>query len=84
MEDIDTARLLLRLIPPRAVYAALSGDVKTLEQDLAATVPADLLEDPDVLRHAQARLSEDADYLPWSAPAMARSQWQVIACSCRG
>jgi [ribosomal protein S5]-alanine N-acetyltransferase len=70
MEDIETARLLLRLIPARAVHAALSGDVKTLEQDLAASVPADLLEEPDVLRHSQARLAEDADYLPWSARAI--------------
>ena len=70
MEDIETARLLLRLIPPCAVHAALSGDLKALEQDLAATVPADLLEEPDVLRYARARLAEDADYLPWSARAI--------------
>jgi len=74
MEDIETARLLLRLIPPQAVHAALSGDVKTLERDIAATVPADLLEEPDVLRHAQARLAEDARYLPWSARAIVLKQ----------
>jgi [ribosomal protein S5]-alanine N-acetyltransferase len=74
MEDIETARLLLRLIPLRAVHAALSGDLKALEQDLGATVPADLLEEPDVLRYAQARLAEDADYLPWSARAIILKQ----------
>jgi RimJ/RimL family protein N-acetyltransferase len=41
-----------------------------MEQNLAATVPQDLLQEPDVLRYAQARLAEDAHYLPWSARAI--------------
>ena len=70
MEDIETARLLLRHIAPRAIQAGLSGDLGTMAQDLAATVPRDLLEKPDVLRYSQARLADDAHYLPWSARAI--------------
>jgi ribosomal-protein-alanine N-acetyltransferase len=70
MEDIETPRLLLRLITPSAVAAGLSGDRAAVAQSLAASVPPDLMEEPDVLRHAAARLAEDIGYLPWSARAI--------------
>jgi hypothetical protein len=56
MEDIETPRLLLRIIPPSALAAGLSGDRTAIAQSLGASVPPDLIEEPDVLRHA-ARLS---------------------------
>jgi RimJ/RimL family protein N-acetyltransferase len=70
VEDIETPRLLLRLIAPSAVAAGLSGDRTAIARSLGASVPADLVEEPDVLRHAAARLAEDVDYLPWSARAI--------------
>ena len=70
MEDIETPRLLLRLIAPSAVTAGLSGDRAAIAQSLGASVPADLIEEPDVLHHAAARLAEDVGYLPWSARAI--------------
>ena len=41
-----------------------------MAQSLGAIVPSDLIEQPDVLRYATARLAEDAAYLPWSARAI--------------
>jgi RimJ/RimL family protein N-acetyltransferase len=70
MEDIETPRLLLRLIAPSAVAAGLSGDWQAVAQNLGASVPADLIEEPDVLRHAAARLAEDVAYVPWSVRAI--------------
>ena len=70
MEDIETPRLLLRLIAPSALEAGLSGDRPAIAESLGANVPADLIEEPDVLRHAAARLAEDVGYLPWSARAI--------------
>ena len=70
MEDIETPRLLLRHIAPAALRAGLSGDRRAVEQSLGATVPADLMEEPDVLRYSEQRLAEDVEYLPWSARAI--------------
>ena len=70
MEDIETPRLLLRIIPPSALGAGFSGERTAIAQSLGASVPPDLIEEPDVLRHAAARLAEDAGYLPWSARAI--------------
>lgn len=70
MEDIETPRLLLRLIPPSALEAGLSGDWPAVAQSLGVSVPSDLIEEPDALRHAAARLAEDVGYLPWSARAI--------------
>jgi RimJ/RimL family protein N-acetyltransferase len=68
--DIETPRLLLRLFTPEAIQAGLSGDIETMEESLAAKIPADLLQEPKVLQHARARLAEDVNYLPWSARAI--------------
>ena len=70
MDDIETPRLLLRLIAPSALRAGLAGDRRAAELSLDAIVPSDLIDEPDVLRYAEARLAEDADYLPWSARAI--------------
>jgi ribosomal-protein-alanine N-acetyltransferase len=69
-EDIETARLSLRYIVPEAIRAGLSGDARTVERHLGARVPVDLLQDPAVLRYAQAELAADPDYRPWSARAI--------------
>jgi RimJ/RimL family protein N-acetyltransferase len=69
-DDIETPRLLLRLIAPSALRAGLDGDRRAVELSLDATVPSDLIDEPDVLRYAEARLAEDIDYLPWSARAI--------------
>ena len=68
--DIETPRLLLRLIAPATLRAGLSGDRQAVERSLGAAVPSDLIEEPDVLRHAEVRLVEDPEYLPWSARAI--------------
>jgi [ribosomal protein S5]-alanine N-acetyltransferase len=70
MDDIETPRLLLRIIEPAALRAGIAGDRRAVELSLGATVPADLIAEPDVLRHAEARLGEDVEYLPWSARAI--------------
>jgi RimJ/RimL family protein N-acetyltransferase len=70
MDDIETPRLLLRHLAPAALQAGLSGDRSGVEQSLGATVPVDLLEEPDVLRYAERRLAEDGEYVPWSARAI--------------
>lgn len=50
--------------------AGLSGDLRTVEEQLAAAVPVDLADDPAVLRFALAQLAADPDYLPWSVRAL--------------
>jgi ribosomal-protein-alanine N-acetyltransferase len=70
LADIETPRLLLRCLLPEAIRAGLAGDLKAVETRLGASVPLDLLREPAVLQHAAARLTEDADYLPWSARAI--------------
>lgn len=52
MQDIETPRLLLRHIPPAALHAGLSGNRQAVGQSLRANVPSDLIDEPDVLRHA--------------------------------
>jgi [ribosomal protein S5]-alanine N-acetyltransferase len=70
LDDIETARLVLRHLPRQAMEAGLSGDLRTVEIHLDATVAADLADDPAVLRFALAQLAADADYLPWSVRAL--------------
>jgi [ribosomal protein S5]-alanine N-acetyltransferase len=70
LDDIETTRLILRRLGPDAIQAGLSGDLAALEGHLGATIPVDLLQDPAVLRYAQAQLASDANYLPWSARAL--------------
>jgi RimJ/RimL family protein N-acetyltransferase len=70
LDDIETTRLILRLLPRQAIAAGLSGDLRTVERHLQAKVPVDLADDPTTLVFAQARLEEDPDYLPWSVRAL--------------
>jgi [ribosomal protein S5]-alanine N-acetyltransferase len=70
LDDIETARLILRRLPRQAMEAGLSGDLRTVEIHLDATVAADLADDPAVLRFALAQLAADPDYLPWSVRAL--------------
>jgi len=70
LDEIETTRLILRLLPRQAVTAGLSGDLRTVESHLQATVPVDLADEPTALVFAQARLDEDSDYLPWSIRAL--------------
>jgi len=70
LADIETTRLLLRCLLPEAIRAGLAGDLEAVATQLGASVPLDLLREPTVLQHAAARLTEDADYLPWSARAI--------------
>jgi len=79
LDDIETARLLLRRLSPDAIQAGLSGDLGPLEEQLGASVPVDLLQDPAVLRYAQEQLAADAGYLPWSARAiLLRNERQMV------
>ena len=70
MDDIETARLILRRLPRQAIEAGLSGDLRTVENHLDAKVPVDLADDAAVLRFALAELVADPDYLPWSVRAL--------------
>ena len=70
LSDIETTRLVLRCLLPEAIRAGLAGNLKAVENLLGARVPLDLLREPAVLQHAGARLTEDANYLPWSARAI--------------
>jgi ribosomal-protein-alanine N-acetyltransferase len=77
--DIETTRLLLRCLLPEAIRAGLAGDLQAVANQLGASVPLDLLREPAVLQHADARLTEDADYLPWSARAIVlRSSMETV------
>jgi RimJ/RimL family protein N-acetyltransferase len=70
LADIETPRLLLRLVPPAALRAGLAADREAVAEVLGAVVPDDLIDGPTVLRFAAARLAEDSAYLPWSARAI--------------
>jgi [ribosomal protein S5]-alanine N-acetyltransferase len=70
LDDIETARLILRRLPRQAIEAGLSGDFRAVEDYLDAKVPVDLADDPAVLRLALAQLAADPDYLPWSVRAL--------------
>jgi hypothetical protein len=65
MADIETPRLLLRLIAPEAMRATVSGDSEAIGASLAAGVPPELWEDPAVFRYAVAELEVDTEYRPW-------------------
>jgi RimJ/RimL family protein N-acetyltransferase len=67
--DIASPRLILRVLLP-AVGAALSGDLEEASRQLGASIPADLLEDPQVLKLARSRLEADSAYPPWSPRAV--------------
>jgi RimJ/RimL family protein N-acetyltransferase len=69
-DDIETARLLLRLVPPAFLEAGLAGDLAECQALLGARVPPDLLDAPAVLKHAKTRLDEDPRYQPWSMRAL--------------
>ena len=73
-DDIETARLLLRLVPPAAVEAGLANDLARCAELLGAHVPTDLREEPTVLVYAKARLDEDPLYHPWSMRALIDKQ----------
>jgi ribosomal-protein-alanine N-acetyltransferase len=62
--------LILRLLPRQAIEAGLSGDLWVVADHLDAKVPADLADEPAVLRFALAQLVADPDYLPWSVRAV--------------
>ena len=70
LTDIEAPRLLLRLFSRDAIAAGLAGDVEGVNRLLRAKAPPALFEDSAVLNHAQARLQEDPEYLPWSARAL--------------
>jgi len=70
LDDIETARLILRRMPRQAMEAGLSGDLRTVENHLHAKDATDLADDPAVLRFALAQLAADPDYLPWSVRAL--------------
>jgi ribosomal-protein-alanine N-acetyltransferase len=69
-DDILTPRLVLRLMEREVIDACLAGDLPRAEQLLGATIPGELLDEPTMLKFAQARLDEDPQYQPWSARAM--------------
>jgi [ribosomal protein S5]-alanine N-acetyltransferase len=69
-QDIETTRLLLRCLLPETIRAGLADELGAVENQLGARVPPDLLREPAVLQHAEARLSENANYLPWSVRAI--------------
>jgi len=70
LDDIETARLILRRLPRQAIEAGLSGDLRTVASHLDARIPVDLADDPAVLRFALAQLAADPDYPPWSVRAL--------------
>lgn len=77
-DDIETARLLLRLVPTDAVAAGLAGDLARCAELLGAHVPVDLREEPTVLVHAKARLDADPLYQPWSMRALIDKQTMAM------
>lgn len=77
--DIATPRLVLRLLSQKGVAACLSGDARTASDELAATVPADLLGERSGLRYSLAELRRDPAYQPWSTRAVVlRATMSVI------
>lgn len=48
-DDIETERLLLRLVPPAFVEAGLAGDLAACAELIGAGVPTDLVEGPTVM-----------------------------------
>lgn len=70
LADIETRRLLLRLLSKEAIHAGLAGDSDTIARSLGVTVPPDLLARPTGFMFAQAQLTADPAYLPWSLRAI--------------
>jgi len=77
-DDIETERLLLRLVPPAFVEAGLAGDLAACAALIGARVPADLVEGPTVMVFAKARLDEDPLYQPWSMRALIDKQTMAM------
>lgn len=72
-DDIQTPRLVLRLIEREAVDACLAGDLQRAEHLLGIRIPGALLDSLTAFKYAQAQLHADPQYRPWSVRAMVLS-----------
>jgi ribosomal-protein-alanine N-acetyltransferase len=70
LADIETSRLVLRLIGAEAITLLLDGKLTEAGVLLGAIIPEELLEKPGSLIYTQTQLNNDSTYLPWSARAI--------------
>jgi RimJ/RimL family protein N-acetyltransferase len=71
MTDIETGRLILRLLSSEALVSTITGDHARLEALLGLAVPEEWFEDAWVAQLRLDQIRENALYAPWSIRAVA-------------
>lgn len=71
MIDIETARILLRLVPLAGLAATAAGDRDACRRLIGRKLPEEWFEDSWVYDMRLKQWKEDADYAPWSIRAIA-------------
>lgn len=71
MTDIETGRLILRLLPAEALVATITSDHALLEGLLGLSVPEEWFVDAWVAQLRLDQIRENARYAPWSIRAVA-------------
>lgn len=69
-DDIETERLVLRLLPVEALQATADGSVAEVGRLLGCAVPVDWAEVGRLAAMRLEQLAEDPAYLPWSIRAV--------------
>ena len=71
MIDIETDRLILRLVPLAGLAATAAGDVEASRRIISARLPDDWFNEAWVSALRLGQWKEDPDYGPWSIRAVA-------------
>lgn len=79
LQDIITARLILRLFGEDATNACLNNNLETAQHLLHAAIPEEFLDDLCGLQQDRLRLQENPAYKPWASRAIIlKSEMEVI------
>lgn len=70
-DDIQTARLTLRLLPEAALLATEAGHIEEAAGHLDLKLPADWTEIAPLARRRREQLAGEPDYRPWAIRAIA-------------
>lgn len=71
MSDIETDRLILRLVPLAGLAATAAGDVDTSRRVIGARLPEEWFDEAWVSELRLNQWKNDPDYAPWSIRAIA-------------
>jgi ribosomal-protein-alanine N-acetyltransferase len=78
LNDIQTPRLILRLMNEEVTTACLAGDLDSAALLLGVSIPNDLLHQPAGLECGREELAMDPHYRPWSMRAIILSQTRTM------